>query len=138
MIRTASSSDAARIAELTRQLGYDVSAQEIAGRLRRRGERREVFVAVCADLVIGWAAVCVDAPFIEGFCACIEGLVVDETARSRGAGALLLSAAEAWARTRGCTAIRVGSNVVRERAHAFYHRRGYVTIKAQYQLRKTL
>jgi GNAT superfamily N-acetyltransferase len=65
-------------------------------------------------------------------------LVVDEAVRSRGAGARLLDAAEAWARERGCAEMRVQSNVVRERAHTFYERHGYATIKAQYKLLKPL
>jgi GNAT superfamily N-acetyltransferase len=138
-IRAARPDDVEPIARLMIQLGYDVSVGALADRLRRRGERREVFVATCDDDgVVGWAAVHADEPFVEGFGAYLDGLVVDEAVRSQGAGARLLDAAEAWARERGCTEIRVWSNVIRKRAHAFYERQGYVTIKAQYHLRKPL
>ncbi len=120
------------------QLGYDVSVAEIGERLRRREERRVVLVATRGDRIAGWAAVCTDEPFVEGFGAHLEGLVVDETVRSRGVGAHLMEAVEAWARKRGCNEMRVQSNVVRRRAHAFYERHGYATIKSQYHLRKTL
>jgi GNAT superfamily N-acetyltransferase len=120
------------------QLGYEVSAGRLAERLERRAERREVFVAVRDARVVGWAAVSVDEPFVDGFGAQLEGLVVDESARSAGIGARLLGAAEAWARERGCAEIRVQSNVLRKRAHAFYDRNGYATVKAQYQLHKPL
>jgi GNAT superfamily N-acetyltransferase len=137
-VRTAHAHDAERIAALTIQLGYEVPAGCVARRLEGRGGRREVFVAARSGRIVGWAAVSVDEPFVEGFGARLEGLVVDEDARSRTIGTQLLAAAEAWARERGCVEIRVQSNVLRERAHAFYGRNGYATIKAQYQLRKPL
>jgi GNAT superfamily N-acetyltransferase len=137
-IRRAAVDDAERIAALMLQLGYEVRADELADRLQRRAARREIFVAIAEYDVLGWAAVSTDEPFVEGYGAHLEGLVVDESARSAGIGARLLEAAETWARERGCVDMRVQSNVVRERAHAFYARYGYATIKAQYHLRKRL
>jgi GNAT superfamily N-acetyltransferase len=138
MIRSAKPPDAEVLSELMTQLGYGVAAETIADRLARREPRREVLVATYDDRVVGWAAVSVDEPFVEGFSAQLEGLVVDESARSRGVGAQLLNAAEEWARERGCREIRVWSNVVRKRAHAFYERAGYKTVKSQYLFRKQL
>ena len=66
------------------------------------------------------------------------GVIVEEEARSCGIGTQLLGAAEDWARRHGCAKLRVHSNVVRERAHDFYQRHGYTTIKAQYNLHKRL
>jgi GNAT superfamily N-acetyltransferase len=126
------------MALLMTQLGYDVPDEKVADRLTRRSARREVFVVLLSDEVVGWAAVSTDEPFVEGFSAQLEGLIVEEGSRSRGAGALLLDAVEAWARTRNCTVIRVQSNVVRQRAHGFYEHHGYATIKTQFHLRKTL
>jgi GNAT superfamily N-acetyltransferase len=137
-IRPARLEDVERIATLMIALGYDVPVAALANRLDRREERREVFVATCGDAVVGWAAVCGDEPFVEGFGAHLEGLVVDEAVRGQGVGARLLDATEAWARERGCAEMRVQSNVVRERAHVFYRRHGYATTKTQYQLRKRL
>jgi len=68
----------------------------------------------------------------------IHGLIVGEDQRSLGAGALLLEAAEKWARPRGCTAMNVRSNVMRERAHKFYERQGYEHYKTQKAFRKPL
>ncbi len=120
------------------QLGYDVPAAPLRERLGRREHRREIFVAESTDVIVGWAAVSVDETFVEGFRADLEGLVVEESVRSRGIGKLLLEAAESWARERGAEELRVRSNVLRERAHIFYRRHGYETIKAQYNLRKRL
>jgi GNAT superfamily N-acetyltransferase len=121
-----------------RQLGYEVPADELATRIERRGDGRQVFVAVRDEVVAGWIAVCADEPFVEGFGAHVEGLVVEESERSGGIGAELLDAAESWARAAGCGEMRVQSNVIRTRAHAFYSSHGYATIKSQHQLRKRL
>lgn len=137
-IRPARIDDADGIATLMVQLGYDVPVAEIAQRLRRRQDRRAVFVAVRDQSVVGWAAVCTDEPLVEGFGAHLEGLVVGAEWRSRGIGAQLIEVVERWARARGCDDIRVQSNVVRKRAHRFYGRQGYATIKSQYQLHKRL
>jgi GNAT superfamily N-acetyltransferase len=137
-VRRARPDDAEPIAALMKQLGYDVPAAAITERLQRLGERRDVFVATDGERVVGWAALFVDEAFVEGFGAFLEGFVVDEAARSRGIGATLLEAVEARARDRGCAEIRVQSNVLRERAHSFYERNGYLKAKAQYQLRKPL
>jgi GNAT superfamily N-acetyltransferase len=63
--------------------------------------------------------------------ALITGLVVDETKRSRGIGAALVEAAVEWAAGHGYRTIRVRSNVIRERAHAFYERLGFSRVKNQ-------
>lgn len=137
-VRSARVDDAEPIAALMAQLGYAVPAPAVSGRLQRLGERRDVFVATDGESVVGWAALSIDEAFVEGFGALLEGFVVDEAARSRGVGQKLLEAVESRARERGCAEIRVQSNVLRERAHSFYERNGYVKVKAQYQLRKSL
>jgi GNAT superfamily N-acetyltransferase len=137
-IRPARIEDSARLSDLMRQLGYEAEPAELAARLRRRGEGREVLVATEADEVIAWAAISTQAPFVEGEGAYLEGLIVSDGARSRRIGARLIEAAERWARDRGCAEMRVHTNVVRERAHDFYARHGYATVKAQYYLRKAL
>ena len=137
-VSSARPEQADHLAALMLQLGYNVGATALAERLRRRDERREVFVALLNDRVVGWISVSTDEHFVEGFGALLEGLVVDESTRNTGIGGALLEAAEAWARARGCTEMRVKTNVVRERAHAFYERHGYATIKQQYNFRKAL
>jgi len=89
-------------------------------------------------LVIGWIHVSV-TPLLEvERRAEVNGLVVDERVRSQGAGALLLDAAEKWAKAKRCKGMSVRSNVVRERAHGFYLRNGYEHYKTQKAFRKTL
>jgi GNAT superfamily N-acetyltransferase len=50
----------------------------------------------------------------------------------------LLDRAEMWAREKGFSATSLRSNVIRERAHAFYERQGYEHTKTQKSFRKKL
>jgi GNAT superfamily N-acetyltransferase len=140
-IRRARMTDARRIAELSGQLGYPTSSAKMAVRLKLalRSKGGVCFLAETKqDGVIGWLHVSV-TPLLEvERRAEVNGLVVDEHARSKGAGSSLLKAAEAWARKMRCAGISVRSNVLRERAHNFYLREGYEHYKTQKAFRKSL
>jgi GNAT superfamily N-acetyltransferase len=140
-IRRAKSSDAARIAVLCGQLGYPAKPAEITQRLRRikPPSQHAVLVAESPEHgAIGWLHVSV-SPLIEvELRAEVNGLVVADDKRSRGTGALLLRAAEQWARSRGCKSMSVRSNIIRERAHQFYLRHGYEHYKTQKAFRKSI
>lgn len=140
-IRPAKSSDAARIAVLSGQLGYPAKSAEIARRLRtiKPASQHAVLVAESPERkVVGWLHVSV-SPLLEvQLRAEVNGLVVADDERSRGTGALLLHAAEQWARTHGCKNMSVRSNVMRERAHQFYLRYGYEHYKTQKAFRKSI
>jgi GNAT superfamily N-acetyltransferase len=97
-----------------------------------------LLVAEGAAGLAGWIQISVSRVFESPACAEIAGLIVDEARRGEGVGPLLLRAAEDWARARGCRAVRVRSNVVRERAHAFYRREGYGKVKVQQVFEKRL
>jgi GNAT superfamily N-acetyltransferase len=133
-LRRARSSDAARIAELAGQLGYPTAAREMKGRLMEVVKDKDAacFVADSRESgLAGWIHVST-TPLLEvERRAEVNGLVVDEAARSHGAGALLLAAAEKWAREKRCKSMSVRSNVLRERAHGFYLRNGYKHYKTQ-------
>jgi GNAT superfamily N-acetyltransferase len=140
-IRRAQRRDAARIAELSGQLGYPATVAQIAQRLRglRPTAQHAVFVAELPDCgVAGWVHVSVRHLVESDSLAEVNGLIVVEGQRSLGAGAKLLKAAEEWGRTHGCHGMNVGSNVIRERAHKFYERQGYEHYKTQKAFRKTL
>jgi GNAT superfamily N-acetyltransferase len=140
-IRKAKQTDAARIATLSGQLGYPTATKEMAARLRPalRARKGVCFVAeTMEDGVIGWVHASV-TPLLEvELRAEVNGLVVDEKARSRGVGARLLEAAEKWARNMGCGGMSVRSNVIRDRAHEFYLRQGYEHYKTQKAFRRAL
>ena|ERR1700676_1036786 len=140
-IRRARRSDAPQLAELSGQLGYPTSTAEITKRLRKLkpASQNALFVAESCDAgVIGWAHVSVTHLVEVGTRAELNGLIVAEGQRSLGAGAQLLGAAEDWARKRGCPSMSVRSNVIRDRAHKFYERRGYEHYKTQKAFRKAL
>jgi len=140
-VRRARLSDAARIAELSGQLGYPTAEKQMKTRLAEaiRAKDGACFVAESRDGgLIGWIHVST-TPLLEvERRAEVNGLVVDENARSGGAGAMLLSAAEEWARGKRCKSMSVRSNVLRERAHGFYLRNGYEHYKTQKAFRKGL
>lgn len=140
-IRRAETSDAARIAELSGQLGYPATPAEIAQRLRtiKPTSHHAVLVAESPERkVIGWLHVSVSPLLETQLRAEVNGLVVTDEERSRGTGALLLSTAEHWARKRGCKSMSVRSNVIRDRAHQFYLRHGYEHYKTQKAFRKSI
>lgn len=98
-----------------------------------------VFVAELKDgEIAGWIAVFVYRTVEANPRAEISGLVVDERFRSQRIGERLLMQSEKWARERGCGTIGLRSNLVRERAHAFYERHGYAHVKTQKSFRKPL
>jgi GNAT superfamily N-acetyltransferase len=140
-IRPAQEADCARIAELAGQLSYPSTPEEIIQRLTEMNGDIDhaVFVAALASgEIAGWIAVFVYRTVEADARAEISGLVVDERYRSQRIGERLLARSEEWARERGCNVIALRSNVIRERAHAFYERRGYTHIKTQKSFRKTL
>jgi GNAT superfamily N-acetyltransferase len=139
-IREALPQDYARIAELAGQLSYPSTPDEIARRLdgMRRSNEHAVFVAQLGGEIAGWLAVFVYRVVEADARAEISGFVVDERYRSQRVGMHLLARAERWAREKGCRTIGLRSNVIRDRAHAFYERHGYQHIKTQKSFRKDL
>jgi len=144
-IRRARQGDAERLAELSGELGYPATSEEIGKRLRRMKPAWQHAVLVAETRrdgkkreVIGWLHVSVSHLLEVGTRAEVNGLVVAERQRSQGAGAQLLEAAETWARRRGCRSMSVRSNVIRDRAHQFYARQGYEHYKTQKAFRKNL
>ncbi len=140
-IRKVKQADVERIAVLSGQLGYPVTTKEMATRLKRAMRMKDgaCFVAETKEHgVIGWVHVSATALLEVEQRAEVNGLVVDEKVRSRGAGRRLLEAAEAWARQARCVGMSVRSNVIRDRAHGFYLRQGYQHYKTQKAFRKAL
>ncbi len=140
-IRAAQASDHARMAELAGQLRYPSTPEEIARRLQgiEGSADAAVFVAELeTGEIAGWIAVFVYRTVEADARAEVSGLVVDERFRSQRVGERLLARAEEWAREKGCQAIGLRSNVIRERAHAFYERHGYTHVKTQKAFRKQL
>jgi GNAT superfamily N-acetyltransferase len=131
VIRRAVATDAGAIARLCGELGYPATAVDIEVRRGaiEHSPEHEVLVADVDGHVLGWLHACVAHAMEYDRCAEIRGLVVDEQARGQRLGALLVAAAERWARTHGIGLMRVRSRDSRERAHRFYEREGYEATK---------
>ena len=140
-IRRARLSDAAALATLSGQLGYPSSGRQMTARLKAALRERNgvCYLAESKEHgIIGWAHISV-TPLLEvDRRAELNGLIVDERVRSHGVGAMLLAAAEQWAKKMRCVGVSVRSNVLRERAHEFYLRNGYEHYKTQKAFRKSL
>ena len=133
--------DLASAARLATQLGYPTSESEIAARFDRLSRSADdcVYVAEAeSGRVAGWMHLRVYSTLESEPQAWILGLVVDEALRRQGIGRALLAEAERWAASRGVSAIRLQSNVVRREAHAFYEALGFRILKTQHAFEKRL
>jgi GNAT superfamily N-acetyltransferase len=126
-VRPAEPRDHARLAALIGQLGYVARESEIAERLAAmRAEGRVVLVAELDGAVVGCLSTSImrvlHRPAPVGR---ISMMVVDETLRNRGIGAVLIAAAEQALAEQGCYMVEITSHVRRTDAHRFYERLGY-------------
>jgi GNAT superfamily N-acetyltransferase len=141
-IRPARSRDAALLAALNGQLGYPSTEDQLRARVAALADRSAedaVLVATAPDdRPIGWIHVARVRSLTDDGLAIVGGLVVHDGHRSRGIGADLLAAAEAWARQHGATHLVVRTRTTRTRAHRFYEREGYRLTKESRVYEKTL
>lgn len=141
LIRPPRPHDHARLADLAGQLSYPSTAEEIAQRLAVMAGSQDhaVFVAETeGGEIAGWIAVFISRGLEVNPRGEISGLIVDERFRSQSVGKHLLKRAEEWTREQGCDMVGLRSNVIRDRAHAFYLREGYEHTKSQKTFRKKL
>ncbi len=123
-IRPARDADLGAIRELVRQLGYEPSLTALTtsfARLMTEPDHR-ILVASDDDVLLGvitlhWA------PLLqyEAPAARIMTLVVDEAARGKGVGKVLVDRAAAIAAEMGCGILELTSGLQRKEANAFYH-----------------
>lgn len=141
MIREANIGDTREIAQLSGELGYPSSTEEINCRVNQimKSSQNTVFIAVASDdTVVGWIHVfetirLTSEKFLE-----IGGIVVSENYRHRGIGKSLLAYAERWAVEKGLAKIRVRSRTSRKDAHSFFVNSGFQLFKSQEVFDKTL
>lgn len=141
VVRPMTPRDAEAVARLSGQLGYPSSADDAERRFRVLAGDPDVALRVAEEgdgRVIAWIHVGVRRFLTSDTFAQIDGLVVEASARRRGAGRALVRAAEEWARGRGYAVLRIHSNAQRTEARPFYERMGYEVIKSQWVFRKTL
>lgn len=131
-IRPIMPADAAAVAELTAQLGYERTASDIAewiARLPLMQNRQAAFVACLGEEVVGWIEVSIERHLQSPEFGLIGGLVVRQGHRNLGIGRKLCERAEAWTWEQGVNRLRVTSRSTRADAHRFYLRDGYEQVK---------
>ena len=132
-MREATVADAPVLTDLSRQLGYPMTVRELEHNLAiiLQHKNEQIFVACMDGMVIGWIHVVIRLTLESGSFAEICGLVVDQSARSKGIGAKLVESASGWCRSNGEQKLRLRTNRVRTEAHRFYERLGFREIKEQ-------
>jgi len=127
-IRPAHPGDAARIAQLFVQLGYEAAADAVERRMQRCDG--VTLVAAGAGQVLGVLVMHFFAPLhVARPWALISSLVVDEAARSKGAGAALIAHAQELAMAQDCAHIELACSERRTQAHAFYAAQGFEEVR---------
>ena len=138
-IRPLFPSDAPRIAELARGLGYAVSTNEATARIAALTARQEcAFVGVVQGEVVGWIHA-TDRRLLQ-YPRVLEigGLVVAEASRGIGVGQQLIAAVTRWGRQRGHDRLLVRANVSRSDAHEFYEQLGFERDKTSHTFLRAL
>lgn len=141
LIRSTELDDAESVTLLCKQLGYTTSKQEVQERLKLLKEDQEHVLYIAHlpnELIVGLIHVYIWNSLLIGRRAEIDALIVHTDYRGHGVGHLLIQHAEQWAKEQGCDTIQVRSNTVRQQAHRFYEKVGYVPIKTQLMLDKAL
>lgn len=132
-IRQAAPPDAPGITELSRQLGYPLSQEQILKNLLAviSDKDHDAFVAIYKDQVVGWIGLAhVIMIEMTPFCE-INGLVIDEQYRGKGVGKSLIEKAKQWGKEKGNDKLRVRCNVKRKETHLFYQHLGFTETKEQ-------
>jgi len=127
-IRAAEMNDAAALAQLMCELGYETTKSEMQIRMDRiaTDERYRTFVAVRDGKVWGMIGT-VTSPSYEhnDLGGRILALVTSKTMRRRGIGRALIAAAEKDFVQKGIRRIALDTKLTREDAHRFYESLGY-------------
>lgn len=141
LVRRIAPEDARAVAELSEQLGYEVSAEAVLERINALAscaDREVAFVACLGTEVAGWIEATIAYHLQSPPHTLITGLVVKDGMRSHGIGRRLCSEVETWSRSKGIAVLRVTSRTTRERAHRFYLREGFTQTKTQAVFEKSL
>ena len=127
-IRAAQLSDAAALAGLMCELGYETSESEMQSRLQKilPDEHYSTFVAIEQGRVCGMIGTIACCSFEHNdFGGRILALVVTKHARRSGVARRLITAAEKDFAQRNITRVAVNTRFERKDAHAFYETLGY-------------
>ncbi|MEP0339382.1 MAG: GNAT family N-acetyltransferase [Alphaproteobacteria bacterium] len=140
IVRAMDAADLGVARNLMVQLGYDITADDLAARFGTVAGDADhaLLVAERGGLLVGLVHVFARPALEKPVEAVIQSLVVDARARGAGIGRALMDRAEGWARARGLTSVALYTNVTRADAQAFYARLGYGEVAQSALLRKAL
>ena len=127
-IRAAEVNDAAVLAQLMCELGYETTKSEMQMRLESIAidERLRTFVAVCEGQVCGMIGTLTYPSYEHNDpSGRIVALVIKSTMRRRGIGRALIATAEKDFAQRGIRRVGLNTRLAREDAHKFYESLGY-------------
>lgn len=120
----------ADVGALADQLGYQVSLSDLRSRFEEMsGNAENAFFVLEENGVKGWMHLMIVSTLLKEKRVEIKALVVDESVRSKGYGKAFINHAREWAKTNRLSTIYLSSNIMRERAHAFYLREGFKNLK---------
>jgi len=131
-IRGARPDDAAALADLSTQLGYPSTEQQVRERLSLLGDpERGLLVADAPDGLAGFIDVHVQRVVESDAYGEVGGLVIAAPHRGAGLGTALLAAAADWSRARGLERLWIRANLARVGPHEFYEAVGCRVVKDQ-------
>jgi len=139
-VRSLQLSDLPIASDLLRQLGYEIAPLELASRIKRVLANPTHFAAVADERGSAIGLVhAYERPALEkAYEVVVQSLVVDQKARQAGIGKQLMSAAEAWAKSRGVRQVVLQTRVDRDDARSFYEHVGYRLAATSHLMVKTL
>ena len=141
IIREAALADCSAITRLNREeMGYDYPREKTFVKLQAclANPAHRILVAEWGGEVVGYLHLEEYDVLYAGHMVNVLGIAVSSAWRRQGVGRALLSAGEAWARSKGAVAVRLVSGEARKGAHAFYQSRGYTGNKLQRNFKKYL
>lgn len=130
-IRSCAADDFDAIVPLLRQLyagkKFDLVALRGAFESSLDSEQRILLCARCDQQIVGFGSVTIKTNLLwcETKIGYVSDMIVDRLYRGRGIGSRILDQLVSWARGHGCNRIELNSEFRREKAHAFYERRGF-------------
>ena len=141
IIREAVLADCSAITRLNREeMGYDYPQEKTFVKLQAclANPAHRIFVVEWEGEVVGYLHLEEYDVLYAGHMVNVLGIAVSSAWRRQGVGRALLSAGEAWARSKGAVAVRLVSGEARKGAHAFYQNLGYTGNKLQRNFKKPL
>ncbi len=129
-----------QVAQLTSELGYQVSVQDTKAWLEEliHSPLNCALVAVSGSNICGWIVAQKSLYLESGYKAEITGLVVGEKYRRNGVAESLVKGVEQWASEQGLVRVDVRSNSARKESHIFYPSVGFEHSKTSHVYTKFL